>query len=91
MRADLEDFQALFVEVVRLAQELGLARWPHGTVVGYHSGMLDIPLDAVVDRENFDSCRRARSRRARRTPSNPGWRTRLFVLAVMTFVAAAPG
>ena len=64
---------------------------PHGTVVGYHSGMLDIPLDAVVDRENFDSCRRARSRRARRTPSNPGWRTRLFVLAVMTFVAAAPG
>ena len=56
----------------------------------YYSRMRDIPLCAVVDRADFDSCSRARSRRARRTPSNPGWRSRLFLLAVMTFVAAAP-
>ena len=53
--------------------------------------MLDIPLDAVVDREDFDSCGRARSRPAGRTPGSTGWRSRLAVLAVTTLTAAAPG
>ena len=53
--------------------------------------MLDTPLDAVVGRDDEDVFGLTRSRPAGHTPSNPGWRSRLFVLAVMTFVAAAPG